>query len=68
VQQLDVRLVRTFSTGRLRTKAMIDVYNLFNASTVVLVTDTYGTTGAAWLWPEQILLGRYAKLGIQMTF
>jgi hypothetical protein len=40
---------------------MIDVYNLFNASTVVLVTDTYGTTGAAWLRPEQILPGRYAN-------
>jgi hypothetical protein len=68
VQQLDVRLVRTFGSGRLRTKAMVDIYNLFNASTVVLVTDTYGTSGAAWLRPEQILLGRYVKFGMQMTF
>jgi hypothetical protein len=68
VQQLDVRVGRTFATGRVRTKAMIDLYNVFNASTVVLVTDTYGTTGAAWLRPEQILLGRYAKLGVQLSF
>ncbi len=42
--------------------------NLFNASTAVLVNDTYGVTGAAWLQPQQLFQGRYAKLGVQVTF
>ena len=65
---MDFRLARLFKTGRTRIKAMIDFYNLFNASTEVLVNDTYGTTGAAWLQPQQILQGRYAKLGVQVDF
>lgn len=47
---------------------MVDLYNLFNANTAVLVNDTYGVSGAAWLQPQQLLQGRYAKLGVQVSF
>jgi hypothetical protein len=68
LQQLDFRVARTFKAGRSRFKAMIDFYNLFNASTEVTQNDTFGTTGASWLQPLQILQGRYAKLGVQVDF
>jgi hypothetical protein len=69
LRQVDLRIARTFNAGgRTRIKAMIDFYNLFNSNTAVLVTDTYGRDGAAWLQPEQVLLGRYAKLGVQLDF
>ena len=68
LQQLDLRLARTFVAGSVRVKPMVDLYNLFNASTAVLVNDTYGVTGAAWLQPQQLFQGRYAKLGVQVTF
>ena len=68
LRQLDLRGARTFTVGRTRIKAMLDFYNALNASTVVLANDTYGTNGAAWLQPQQILQGRYIKLGVQLDF
>jgi hypothetical protein len=68
LQQLDLRLARTFAAGRTRIKPMLDLFNLFNANTAVLVTDIYGVTGAGWLQPQQVLQGRYAKLGVQVDF
>jgi hypothetical protein len=68
LRQLDLRVARTFTAGQRRFKAMIDFYNTFNASTVVITNDTYGTNGASWLRPLQILQARYAKLGVQIDF
>jgi hypothetical protein len=68
LRQLDLRVARTFTAGQRRFKAMIDFYNTFNASTVVIANDTYGTNGASWLQPLQILQARYAKLGVQIDF
>ena len=42
--------------------------HLFNAGTAVLVNGTCGVTGAAWLQPQQLFQGRYARLGVQVTF
>jgi len=42
--------------------------HLFNAGTAVLVNDTCDVTGAAWLQPRQLFQGRYARLGVQVTF
>ena len=68
LRQFDLRIGKTFTMGGTQLKAMVDFYNLFNSSTSVLVTDTYGVTGAAWLQTQQILLARYAKLGVQIDF
>ena len=68
LRQFDLRIGKTFTMGGTQLKAMVDFYNLFNSSTSVLLTDTYGVTGAAWLQTQQILLARYAKLGVQIDF
>ncbi len=44
---------------------MFDVYNLFNAGTVLGVDTTYGP---AWLRPTNILGARLFKLGAKLDF
>ena len=63
--QVDVRLARTFRVGRTRVQGMFDVYNVLNASPVLLVNTRYGE---AWLYAQQILAARMFKLGAQLNF
>jgi hypothetical protein len=41
-----------------------DLYNALNVDTVVAVNAAYAT----WLRPQTIILGRFAKLGVQFDF
>ena len=68
IQQLDLRLGRTFKVGKASMKAMADLYNTLNSNTVTALNYTYGTTGAAWLTPIAILPARLFKLGIQIDY
>jgi hypothetical protein len=68
INQLDLRFARPFAVGRARLKAMVDVYNTLNANPVLSVNNTFGTNGASWLVPLQLLQGRFFKLGIQFNF
>ena len=66
IQQLDWRLTRMFQlrgTGRLR--GNFDVYNIFNASTILNANTTYG---AAWLSPTHVMGGRLVKVSAQFDF
>jgi hypothetical protein len=63
--QVDVRLTRIVRLGPTRLQAMFDVYNLFNASTILAQNNNYGST---WLRPTQILAGRLFKFGVQVDF
>ena len=63
---LDVRLSRVFdfgSTGRLN--ANIDLYNVFNANTILGRVNTYGPR---WGLPTRILPGRMVQVGARLTF
>jgi hypothetical protein len=62
------RLGRTFKAGRASIKAMLDLYNLTNANTVVAINSAYGTDGGAWLTPLAILQARLVKLGVQIDY
>jgi hypothetical protein len=66
--QFDVRLGKIFTVGRTRMHAMVDLYNAFNADTVLTLNNTYGTTGASWQVPTFIIQARIVKFGVQMTF
>jgi hypothetical protein len=65
IYQLDVRASKTIKVGGARLRAILDVANLFNASTVLLQNNTYGTI---WLRPSYIMPGRLIKPTIEMTF
>ena len=63
--QLDLRLTKSIRFGRARVQAMVDVYNLFNASAVLTENYTYGPS---WLRPSAILGARLVKFGGQLDF
>ena len=49
----------------MRVRAMLDVGNLTNSSTVLLQNNTYG---ANWLRPTYIMPGRLLKPSFEITF
>ena len=65
LQQLDIRVARMFRLGRARLQGMLDIYNILNASTVLGVNVTYGTS---WLRPTEVLGARLFKFGMQLDF
>ena len=65
LNQVDVRLSKVVRLGKSRLQGMFDIYNLFNASTVLGVNTRYGPS---WLLPSNILGARLFKLGLQVDF
>jgi hypothetical protein len=70
VNQLDVRLTRTFKLGgNRRIQGNFDIYNITNSSTVVSYINTYALSGTnRWRQPAQILDARLLKFGVQIDF
>jgi carboxypeptidase family protein len=64
LNQVDVRFGKILHLGRTKAVVNLDVYNLFNANTVLTVNYAYAT----WLRPTSILLARFAKVGVQFDF
>jgi hypothetical protein len=65
LNQLDVRLTRTFTVRRARVQPQFDIYNLFNGNTVLGSNTRYGVS---WLVPSAILDPRLLKFGVQVNF
>lgn len=63
--QLDVRLTKVLRLGRARLQGMLDVYNLFNASSVLAESFAYGSN---FLRPSGVLSARLVKFGAQLDF
>jgi hypothetical protein len=73
INQMDIRAGKIFTFGKTRIQANVDLYNLFNASSVVNYNSTYGTFGSAtagaiFRQPTQILDGRLVKFSFQLDF
>ena len=59
--------------GNKRVQANVDLYNMFNLSSVVNYNSTYGTFGSAtagsvFRQPTQVLDGRLVKFSVQFDF
>jgi hypothetical protein len=65
INQLDLRLARTFQVRRVRFEAMLDAYNALNVGAVLGSNPTYG---ASWRNVTEILTGRLLKFGVQLQF
>lgn len=65
LNQLDLRLAKNFKLSRYTFRGLLDLYNVFNANTVLALNTTYGPR---WLTPLNILPGRFVKFGLQMNF
>jgi hypothetical protein len=65
LNRVDLRFGKTVRTPRLRLEPYLDMLNLFNASSVISLNNTYGP---AWQQPLTILVGRMAQLGMHLYF
>ena len=65
INQFDVRLSKIVRLGGRRLQANVDLYNVFNASSVVNFNSTFGSL---WLQPTQILDARLFKFSAQIDF
>jgi hypothetical protein len=68
IQQLDFRVSRIFAMGKIKLRGNFDVYNVFNASTVLNENTRYTATNNQWLNAIQIMGGRLFKFSGQLTF
>ena len=69
LNQLDMRVAKLLKTGRLRTSLNLDVYNMFNVSTVLAENSTYSNaTVTGWRVPTTLVTARFAKISVQMDF
>jgi outer membrane receptor protein involved in Fe transport len=65
LNQVDMRVTKSFQARATRLRANVDLYNLFNANPVLTHNNTYG---ARWLQPQYILPGRMLKISAQVNF
>ncbi len=69
IKQLDLRFSRFFPLGeRSKIQANVDVYNIFNNSTVLNEQTRYSLQNNQWRNAIQIMGGRLVKFGAQYTF
>lgn len=64
LNQLDLRFARPVRVGRTRSTFQLDIYNALNVDAVTGVNSAY----ASWLRPQAVILGRFAKVGVQFDF
>jgi hypothetical protein len=67
VNNVDLRLAKVFRFGRTRTNVGVDIYNLFNSSTV-LNYNTAFNPGGSWLTPTSVVAPRFAKISASVDF
>jgi hypothetical protein len=65
LSKLDLRLSKDVRVGQLAIQPRADLYNVFNASTILGENTTFGT---AFRRPLSILAGRFLKVGIHISF
>ncbi|MES1256551.1 MAG: carboxypeptidase regulatory-like domain-containing protein [Acidobacteriota bacterium] len=66
---VDLRLGKIFRfAGRGRVSGNIDIFNAFNASTVIIQNDTYATTSTTWQQPQTVIAPRLIKFSAQFDF
>ena len=67
LNQLDVRGAKTFTVGRTRIEAQVEVFNVLNSDAVLTVRGTnFGT--AAYQQAASTIQGRIIRLGAQVKW
>ena len=63
--ELDMRVAKILEFGGIRTNVLVEFYNVFNSSTVLRQSNTFGRR---WQQPQSILPARFVKFGMQFDF
>ena len=69
LNQLDLRFAKLLRFGQTRTSLNLDLYNVFNVSTVLAENSTYSNASiTGWRVPTTIVTARFAKISVQFDF
>jgi len=69
MNSFDLRFSKIFRfAGHGRVSGNVDVFNIFNASTVIVQNDAYSTTTTTWQQPQTVLAPRLIKFSAQFDF
>jgi len=69
LNQLDLRFGKILKAGRQRANVHLDLYNVLNSSAVQQLSNAYpGSATIPWMAPQVLVVGRFAKLGVQYDF
>ena len=63
--QIDIRMAKSVSFGRVKLQGQFDVFNLMNSSTILSQNEAFGSALGR---PTAILQGRLFALGLQLNF
>ena len=63
--RVDIRVAKNIQVGRVRLQPRLDLYNLFNANTILGVNTRLGS---ALHRPSSVLAARFIKVGIDVRF
>jgi len=66
VNEVDIRIAKILTFGRVRTNIGFDVYNLFNSAAILTYNQAF-VPGGTWLAPLSVLTPRFAKI-VQVNF
>jgi hypothetical protein len=67
INQLDLRVSRTFQYRRLQTMLAADIFNALNSDAVLTYNPVF-VPGGTWLQPLTILAPRFIKLTVDLRF
>ena len=65
MMRVDLRVAKNIEIGRVRIQPRIDLYNVFNAATILRVNVNYGSRLHQ---PTQVLAARFFKVGLDVRF
>ena len=65
LSRVDIRVAKNIQVGRVRLQPRLDLYNVFNANTVLRVNTTFGS---ALHRPLSVLAARFIKVGLDVRF
>jgi hypothetical protein len=69
LNQLDMRFAKLLRIAKTRTSLNLDLYNVFNVSTVLAENSTYSNaTLTGWRVPTTLVTARFAKISVQLDF
>ena len=69
LNQVDLRIAKILRVGRTRAAINFDLYNAFNASTVLAENATWSNASeTGWRVPTTIVTARFAKFSLQYDF
>jgi len=63
--RVDIRVAKNIQLGSVRLQPRLDLYNVFNANTILGVSSTYGPN---LFRPSAVLAARFIKLGLDVRF